>query len=408
MKTANEKKNKMTTSEKTSKYLMPNFGVRDFVVSGGKGSWLFDDKGEKYLDFGAGIAVTCLGHAHPRWAKAVAKQAAEIAHCSNLYMTRQQADLAEKLVEKLGPGKMFFCNSGTEANEALIKAARLYGKKVTGVEGKKFRIVSAIDGFHGRTLGALAATAQEKIQKGFAPILQGFSYAKYNDLKSFEEQMGDDVAAILIEPVQGESGVTPADPKFLKGLKALCKKHNALLLFDEVQCGIGRGGAFLTSQKMGVKPDGVSLAKGLGGGFPIGAVWLAKPVQDIFTPGTHGTTFGGNPLACAAALETLNVIEKEKLCENASKMGERLGRGLEKIAKKYPGKIRLTRGVGLMRAVLFTEQYPNAAVCKKLRENKLILIPAGCNALRFLPPLNVKASEVDKALNIFEKTIERL
>ncbi len=398
----------MTTKEKYSKYTIANYGERDFVVENGKGCWLFDENGKKYLDFGAGIAVTSVGHANARWVKAVATQAAKLAHCSNLYLTKPHADLAEKLVEKIGAGKVFICNSGTEANEALLKVARLHGLSVTGVEGKKARVITAIDGFHGRTLGAVAATAQAKIQKGFAPLLGGFSYAKYNDLDSFEKLMADDVAAVLVEPVQGESGVTPAEKNFLKGLKALCKKHNALLLFDEVQCGIGRSGKFLAAQKYGVMPDGLSMAKGLGGGFPIGAIWLARKYSGLLAAGTHGTTFGGNPLACAAANATLAEIDAKKLLENADKMGERLAKGLAKIAKENAKVVKLTRGLGLMRAVLFNEPYVNVQICKNLRDAGLILIPAGANALRFLPALNVKASEIDTALFIFEKTIKKL
>lgn len=384
------------------------FGKRTFEAVSGKGCVLTGADGKKYLDFGAGIAVNSLGHANVRWVKAVSKQAETLAHCSNLYLTKPHADLAEKLVEIIGKGKMFFCNSGTEANEALLKAARLHGVKVSGKEGVKCRIVTAYDCFHGRTLGSVAATAQYKIQHNFAPLLQGFSYAKFNDLDFFAKVMGDDVAAVLVEPVQGESGVTPATKQFLKGLKALCKKHNALLFFDEIQCGVGRSGEFLASQRYGVKPDGLSLAKGIAGGFPMGAIWLESKHCDLFTAGSHGTTFGGNPLACAAALATLEEFEKRGLVENARKMGDLLAKGLEKIAKKFPDKIFTTRGLGLMRAVLFQPQYINAEVCTKLRENGLILIPAGANALRFLPPLIVKAAEIEKALKIFEKTISAL
>ena len=239
-------------------------------------------------------------------------------------------------------------------------------------------------------------------------MLSGFSYADFNDLTSFEKQMGDDVAAVLVEPVQGESGVTPATKEFLKGLRKLCDKYNAMLLFDEVQCGVARSGKFLACQKYGVKPDGVSMAKGLAGGFPIGAIWLSKKYQDLFTPGTHGTTFGGNPLACAAALATLKEIDSKKLADNATKLGEKLSKGLKLIVKKYPQKLVLERGVGLMRAVIFTDNYVNVAVCRNLRDNGLLLIPSGANGLRFLPPLSASSAEVDKALKIFEKTIERL
>lgn len=398
----------MTTAEKYKKYTIPMFGDRQFEVVSGKGCAITDSDGKKYLDFGAGIAVNSLGHANKRWADAVARQANTLAHCSNLYLTKQHADLAEKLVGLIGKGKVFFCNSGTEANEALLKAARLYGVKVSGKEGVKYRVVTALDCFHGRTLGSVAATAQHKIQHNFSPLLQGFSYAKFNDIESFAEQMGDDVAAVLVEPVQGESGVTPATREFLKGLKELCKKHNALLFFDEIQCGAGRSGKFLACQRYGVKPDGVSMAKGIAGGFPMGAIWLDSKCCDIFTPGSHGTTFGGNPLACAAALATLEEFEKRGLVENARKMGELLAKGLEKLAKKYPDKIATTRGLGLMRAVVFQPQYVNSQVCVKLRENGLILIPAGANALRLLPPLVVKPAEIEKALKILEKTISEL
>ncbi len=398
----------MTTKEKISKYATPNFGVRDFVVASGKGCKVFDENGKEYLDFGAGIAVNSIGHANPRWIKAVTAQAEKVSHCSNLYITKPHADLCEKLVSEIGNGKIYLCNSGAEANESLLKLARLYGAKVAGKEGVKYKVVTAIDGFHGRTLGCVAATAQKKIQKGFYPLLDGFEYANFNDIESFEKVMSDDVAAVIVEPVQGESGVTTATTKFLKALKSLCKKHKALLFFDEVQCGFGRCGAFLASQRLGVKPDGVSMAKGLGGGFPIGAVWLSGELGNLFVAGSHGTTFGGNPLACAAALATISELEKKGLTKNAAEMGEKLAKGLEKIAKKYPKIVKLTRGLGLMRAVLFTDDYVNVEVCKKLRENGLLLIPAGSNALRFLPSLNVKASEVDKALKIFEKTLAEL
>ncbi len=398
----------MTVTEKISKYATPNFGSRDFVITNAKGCKVYDENGKEYLDFGAGIAVNSIGHANPRWIKAIAAQAEKVAHCSNLYLTKPNADLCEKLVEEIGKGKVYLCNSGTEANETLLKVARLHGAKVAGKEGVKYKVVSAIDGFHGRTLGCVAATAQKKIQKGFSPLLDGFEYANFNDIESFEKVMSDEVAAVIVEPVQGESGVTPANVKFLRALKTLCKKYNALLFFDEVQCGFGRCGAFLASQKMGVKPDGVSMAKGLGGGFPIGAVWLANSVGDLLVAGSHGTTFGGNPLACAAALATISELKKYKLAENAQKMGDRLAKGLEKIAKKYPNIIKLTRGLGLMRAALFAENFVNVDVCAKLRANGLLLIPAGSNALRFLPPLTVKASDIDKALKIFEKTLGEL
>ena len=399
---------KMTTAEKYKKYILGNYGERSITLSKGKGCEVIDDDGKKYLDFGGGIAVLSLGHANGAWLKALERQAAKLAHCSNLYMHSPQADLAEELVGLIGQGKMFFCNSGTEANEALIKLSRLHGLKAAGEPNKKYRILGAKNAFHGRTLGALAATPQEKIQKGFSPLLDGFEFGEYNDISSFEKLFDDSVAAVILEPVQGESGVTPAEAKFLKGIKALCKKHNALLMFDEVQCGIGRSGAFLACQKYGVMPDALSMAKGLGGGFPIGAMWVSKKYADLFWPGSHGTTFGGNPLACAVALAVLKEIKSKNLAANAGKMGDLLRSGLEKIVKAYPQKLKLVRGLGLMLAVLFQDSYKNTDAAKKAAENGLLLIPAGANALRFLPALNVKADDVKRALKLFEKTVKEL
>ncbi len=398
----------MTIKEKYEKYTLGNFGKRDFVISRASGCHVFDENGRKYLDFGGGIAVMSLGHSNKNWIKTVKSQLDELVHCSNLYLTKPHADLAEALVGLIGKGRIFLCNSGTEANEALIKLALLHGAKVSGLEGKKCKILTAKNGFHGRTLGSLAATAQEKIQKGFSPILPNFEYGDFNDADSFRKLAGEDLAAILVEPVQGESGVTPATKEFLSELRKICDEKNALLLFDEVQCGCGRSGKFLACQKYGVKPDALSMAKGIGGGFPIGAIWVSEKHSELFTPGSHGTTFGGNPLACAASLAVLKEMSKRNLAKNAEKEGRRLAKGLEKIARKYPDKIKLTRGLGLMRSVLFNASVKNSDACSALRKNGLILIPAGANSLRFLPPLNVSDSQVDSALKIFDKTIGEL
>ena len=398
----------MKTREAYEKFLMPNYGTRKLELVRGQGVNVWDDAGKKYFDFGGGIAVLSLGHCNKALVKRVGKQLGTLGHTSNLYMVAPQAELAEKLVKILGAGKIFFCNSGAEANEALLKAARLNGVKLTGKEGVKKRVIVAVNGFHGRTLATLSATAQAKIQKGFAPLVPNFEYADFNDIKSFEKLMGDDVAAVLVEPVQGESGILPAQKDFLKGLRALCDKFGAMLLFDEIQAGVGRTGKFAAFQKFGVKPDGISMAKGLGGGIPIGAIWLTKPYADLFTAGSHGTTFGGNAIACAAGCAVVDEIISKKLCENSDKIGKSILSELQKIAKKFPKKISEARGVGLMIGVLFKEPYVNSEICGKLLENGLILIPAGANALRFLPPLNITKTEAVKALKIFEKTIEAL
>lgn len=395
----------MTIREKYKKYTIGNYGERDFAIDSAKGCIVYGSDGKKYLDFGSGIAVMSLGHSDKRWINAVCAQAQKLVHCSNLYLTQAHADLAETLVSQIGKGKVFICNSGTEANEALLKLALLHGVQASGKEGKKCRIITAIDGFHGRTLGSLAATRQDKIQKGFSPMLPNFSYGKFNDAKSFKKLMSDDVAAILVEPIQGESGVLPATKTFLQELKKMCKRHNALLMFDEIQCGAYRCGKFLASQKYGVMPDALSLAKGMGGGFPIGAIWVSDKFSNLFTAGSHGTTFGGNPLACAASLATIREMKSRNLGQNADKMGKLLHEGLEQIAKKYPKKIKTTRGLGLMRSVLFSDGVKNLDVCATTRHNGLLLIPAGANSLRFLPPLNVNAKQIKTALKIFEKTI---
>ena len=265
-------------------YLIQNYGSAPLTIVRGKGRRVWDDNGKRYLDFSSGIAVNALGIAHPAWVKRVCEQAKLIAHTSNLFRSETQALLAKAVVDTIGEAgaRMLFCNSGTEANEALIKLARLHGmQKAGGKEGRIYKVVVAENAFHGRTFGSMAATPQEKIQHGFRPMLTGFPVAKYNDLASFEKHIDDKTAAILIETIQGESGVTPATAEFLKGLRKLCNKHHILLMLDEVQCGIGRTGTFLACQQAGIVPDAVSLAKGLGGGFPIGAIWVRQRYGDL-------------------------------------------------------------------------------------------------------------------------------
>ncbi len=396
----------MNTKEKFKKYTLNNYGERQICIAKGAGMYAYDEAGKKYLDFGAGIAVNILGHCDKDWVKALTKQAQTVAHCSNLYLNVPQADLAEALIGESKFGKMFFCNSGTEANEALIKAARIYGETLPV---KRYKILVARNSFHGRTMGALSATIQEKIQKHFSPLLEGFETAEFNDIKSFKAKLAKkDIAAVLIEPIQGESGVLPVDVKFLKELRSLCSKYSTLLFFDEVQCGVARTGKFFAFQKFGVKPDAISMAKGLGGGFPIGAVLMSDKLAKLFTPGTHGTTFGGNPLACAVALSVVKAVKKRKLAENAAKCGKLLLNGLQKLAKKYPEKVKCARGVGLMIGLLLNEPYKNADLVKALLVNSLITIPAGSNAVRFLPPLIVKEAEIKKALTIVDKTLNAL
>ena len=297
-------------------HVLKNYARAALTLVRGSGSQVWDDTGKCYLDFTSGIAVNALGHCHPRWVAAVQRQAAELVHVSNLFRNPRQAELARRLVGYAGPGRVFFCNSGAEANEALIKLARLHGvAKAGGEEGRCYKIIAAKSAFHGRTYGGMSATPQEKIQKGFRPLVPGFAFGELNNLESFAALVDNETAAIFVETIQGEGGINPCTPEFLRGLRRLCDERNLLLLVDEVQCGIGRTGAFYAFQHSGITPDAIGMAKGLGGGFPIGGMWVRDRHAELFHPGNHGTTFGGTPLACAAALAVLDVLEEEKLLE---------------------------------------------------------------------------------------------
>ncbi|MEY4797700.1 MAG: hypothetical protein RI978_1, partial [Verrucomicrobiota bacterium] len=295
-------------------YLARNYGAPPVTLVRGEGSRVWDAAGKRYLDFATGIAVNALGHAHPVWVQRVSEQAAKLVHVSNLYRNEPQGRLAAALSHYCGPGRVIFCNSGAEANEGLLKLARLHGLRKSGTEGTCIGVVVAEKAFHGRTFGGMSATPQEKIQKGFRPLLSGFTAAPLNDLAAWDKAIdAQTTAAVLVESIQGEGGVFPATAEFLQGLRKLCTERNVLLLIDEIQCGIGRTGNFFAFERAGVKPDAIAMAKGLGGGFPIGAIWMAPPHDDLFQAGSHGTTFGGGALAATAGLAVLEVIESEKL-----------------------------------------------------------------------------------------------
>ena len=381
-------------------FLIGNYAPPAIEIVRGKGSHLWDSQGKKYLDFTSGIAVTNLGHSHPEWIKQVQHQVELLAHCSNLYSIPEQVRLAERLARKIGPGKVLFCNSGAEANEALIKLSRLHGEQG---EGKRTKILVARNGFHGRTLGALSATESSKYRKGFEPLLPGFVFCKLNELSDFENAIDDETVAILVESIQGEGGLHVSSDSFLQGIEKLCQKNNLLFLMDEVQAGIARTGEFLGYQKSGVQPDAIAMAKGLGGGFPIGAIWVKDSSSSLFTPGSHGTTFGGSPLACSAAHAVLDVIEKEDLIAQAKVLGDYLLKGIQKLAENFPKKILEIRGRGLMLGVQLADE-PGELV-SILRDNGLLAVGAAGQTLRLLPPLTITQDEIDQGLKILRQSL---
>jgi acetylornithine aminotransferase/acetylornithine/N-succinyldiaminopimelate aminotransferase len=403
-----------------AKNVVPSYGRFEIVLSHGAGSYVFDVAGKRYLDLGGGIAVNSLGHAPPAITEALVEQSKKLIHVSNLYFTEPQGRLAAEIVKRIGAGKVFFSNSGAEANEGLFKLARKFGHD----EGR-FEILTATNSFHGRTLAGIAATGQDKVKKGFEPMTPGFRHIPFNDLAAARNAISPATIAILIEGVQGEGGVTPATPEYLLGLRALCDEKKLLLLMDGVQCGHYRTGKFQSFQRVleGVPggerflPDGLSMAKSLGGGFPIGAFWVREPLQDLLGPGTHATTFGGTPLACAVALKIFSVIEAEKLDENARKLGERMKNELERLVKTYPTAVKNARGLGFMLGLELAEKIPAFASSDKsvaiqfanrLHAAGVLVIPAGTQVIRLLPPLNLKPQEAAEGISKIEEVIKSL
>lgn len=379
--------------------MLGNYGEPPVTIVRGCGSYAWDDAGKRYLDFSSGIAVLSVGHCHPHWVERVREQAGKLAHCSNLFMNENAPAVAERLTNHMGGGRVFFCNSGAEANEALLKLSRLHGAaRSGGEEGRIFKVVCCANAFHGRLFGTMTVTPQEKIQHGFRPLMPNVVTAKLNDIESFRALVDDSTAAVILECVQGESGLTPAEPEFLRELRALCDEKNVLLLCDEVQCGIGRTGTMFGFERAGIVPDAFSMAKGLGGGFPIGAMWCKEHLAAYFHPGSHGTTFGGNPLAAAAALATLEIIEREKLIENVNKLAPVFREGLQKLVDDCPQILKEVRGVGFMSGVMLTEA--PAPWIAKLREAGMLCVGAGNNVIRLLPPLTANKFEIEECLSV--------
>ncbi|RYD19272.1 MAG: aspartate aminotransferase family protein [Verrucomicrobiaceae bacterium] len=413
----------MTTPELYTQHVLPTYGRFPLVPVRGAGARLWDDQGRSYLDFCMGIAVCSLGHCHPRLVEAIRKQAGELMHVSNLYQTPLQAELAEEINTHhiQLPGKIFFSNSGAEANDGLIKSARRFGVKRPQADGsQRYEVVTFLQSFHGRTLGAMSATGQKKIQEGFDPLLPGFRYLPFNDIAALENAVRPETAAILLEPVQGEGGVNMATPEFLRAVADLCKKHDLLLFFDEVQAGFGRCGDAMGWRMIApeIQPDGVSWAKGLGGGVPIGAFWLSDRViaddgtelSSLMGPGSHGSTYGGNPLVCAAALAVLKEIREKELAVNAIMQEVRVRETVKSWNLPVATEVRgqgLLLGIALDPALIPVPEGETAAlvVVNKLMGRGLLVPPAGPNAIRLLPPLNVTDKEVDEALAIIHSVL---
>ena len=378
--------------------VMPSYARADVAFERGEGVWLEAVDGRRFLDFGAGVAVSAAGHAHPRLVAALSAQAAKLWHCSNLYGIPGQARLAERLVAASFADTVFFCNSGAEAVEACLKTARKHHFEAGRPERTRFVV---FDGsFHGRTLAGIAAGASDAHRAGFGPPLDGFDRAAYGDLDGVRAALGAETAAVLVEPVQGEGGVRPADPEFLRGLRALCDEAGALLVYDEVQCGMGRTGHLFAYQAAGAPPDVMALAKGLGGGFPVGACLATAWAASGMTAGTHGSTFGGNPLACAAANAVLDVLLEDGFLAGVRERGARLGAGLGRLASAYPAVIAEARGTGFMWGARCA--VANAALADAAFARGLLTVLAADNVVRLLPPLIASDAHIDEALAIVE------
>jgi len=376
-----------------AKYLMQTYARQPISIVRGRGAKVYDMEGREYIDFVGGIAVNILGHGHPDLVQAIQRQAAQLIHVSNLYYTEPQVRLAQMLVDHSCADRVFFCNSGAEANEAAIKLARRYGHEKHGAD--RFEIITMKNSFHGRTMATLTATGQEKVQKGFEPLVPGFVYAPFNDFAAIESLVTDKTTAIMLEPIQGEGGVHVADQAYLKNLRELCTQKDILLIFDEVQTGMGRTGTLFAYEQLGVEPDIMTLAKGLGGGMPIGACLAKDAVAAVFTAGTHASTFGGNPLACAAGLAVCRILIEGRVLEQARRMGDYLSKGLADFKDRHRA-VRDVRGLGLLQG-LEVEIDAKAVVADCLTRGVLVNATSE-RVLRFVPPLIITQAEIDRVL----------
>lgn len=390
--------------------LVGNYAPQPIALVRGEGSWLEDADGTRYLDLMGGIATATLGHANPRLREALAQQAERLWHVSNLYTTEPQIRLAERLCAHSFAEAVYFCNSGAEANEAALKLARRHfhdqgaGADADGVRRERFEIVAFEGAFHGRTLFTVTATGTPAYWQGFEPMVPGVHHAPWGDLEAVRALLSEKTAAILVEPIQGEGGLRLPPPGFLKGLRALADENGCLLIFDEVQVGMGRTGTLFAHEQEGVVPDVMTLAKALGGGIPIGAMLTTRALSKALVPGTHASTFGGNPLACAVAAAVVDELVEGGVLDHAKSMGERLGEGLEAIAAEAgPGKVREVRGRGLLRGLALVD--PPADVIAACREKGVLVISAGDNVLRLAPPLTISEDEIDHGLGVLRDVL---
>jgi acetylornithine/N-succinyldiaminopimelate aminotransferase len=388
--------------ELDEKYVLQTYARMPVAFQYGAGDHLYDTEGKEYIDFLSGIAVTALGHAHSDLIAALTQQAEMLWHTSNLFFNQQQAQLARALVEINFPGKVFFCNSGTEANEAALKFMRAYGQTKSPARQK---VVAVKDGFHGRTFGALSITGQDKIQKGFGEILGHIEFVAADDIAGLSAAIDSNTCGVIFEPVQGESGVIPLSSDFLKIARARCNEEGALLCFDEIQIGMGRSGHYFAYQHYGVLPDIVTMAKGLGGGFPIGAMLVAEKHAAVFEKGMHGTTFGGNHLATAVAYEVIRTIEAEKILDHVKASARYLTGLLNKLKEKYPEKIIEIRGLGLLIGIVFNDAIEARPLIEKALQLGLIVGRGGNSVLRLAPPLNVRKPTMDAAVEKLDQLV---
>lgn len=382
------------------KYVMNTYGRLPLALVRGKGARVWDADGREYLDFVGGLAVNSLGHCHPKVTAAIQKQAAQLIHCSNLYWIEPQVKLARLLVENSCLDKVFFANSGAEANEGAIKLARKYAKKRYGPH--KYEIITMDRSFHGRTLAALTATGQEKFHQGYEPLPAGFKYVPFNDIEALEKAVGENTCAVMLEPIQGEGGVCEAAPQYLAQVQELCREKGLLLILDEVQCGLGRTGKLFAYEHYGVQPHIMTLAKALGGGVAIGALLAQEEVAAAFQPGDHASTFGGNPLATAAGIAALETILKDGVLENVVRVGNYFQQKLKEIQAKYPF-VKEVRGRGLILGLELT--IPGAEIVEKCLAAGLLINCTQQRVLRFLPPLIISEKEVDEAVDILDQAM---